>query len=230
MAKGTLVDYDEVHKRALHAAAVLFLQKGYTATSIQTIASVAGAGKTAVMRSCSSKEAILCELVKFVLEGQFQTAKEILVDITDDPVLYYATETTLQLYMAESDEAVRDLYSAAYSLPESAELIRRAVSDELLGIVFKDYLPGLEQQDFYILEIASGGMMRGYMMAPCTPDFPIEKKVRSFLENGLRVYRVPDEKIQEAVKFVSQFDFPAIAKQTIDNMLVRLKQLYNKTE
>ena len=226
MAKGALVNYDEVRKKALHAAALLFLEKGYTATSIHVIATTAGVGQTSVMRTFGSKEGILCELVKFVLEGQFSAAQKMLAGVTDDPVLYYAAETTLQLYMAESNEAVRDLYSAAYSLPESAELIRRAVSDELLGIVFKDYLPDFEPKDFYKLEIASGGIIRGYMTVPCTPNFPMEEKVQSFLENSLKLYNGPPEKIEAAKNFVIRFDYPAIAKQTIDHMLVQLETAF----
>ena len=69
-------------------------------------------------------------------------------------------------------------------------------------------------------------MIRGYMTVPCTPDLPIEKKVQSFLENSLRVFRLPEEKIREAVTFVRQFDYPTIAKQTIDNMLVQLETAF----
>ncbi|WP_370812733.1 TetR/AcrR family transcriptional regulator [Butyricicoccus pullicaecorum] len=226
MAKGPSVNYEEVHHKALRTAALLFLEKGYTATSIHAIAAAAGVGQTSVMRTFGSKEGILCELVKFVLDGQFAAARAMLNGVTDDLVLYYATETAMQLYMAESDESVRDLYAAAYTMPESAELIRRTVSDELLGIVFKDYLPGLEHEDFYMLEIATGSMIRGYMTVPCTPDLPIEKKVQSFLENSLRVFRLPEEKIREAVTFIRQFDYPTIAKQTIDNMLVQLETAF----
>ena len=223
MAKGALVNYDEVHKKALNTAALLFLKHGYTATSVRMIAQEAGVGLTAMLREFGNKENMLCELVQFVLEGQFRATKEMLAGVTDDPVLYYAAETTLQLCMAESDEAIRDLYSAAYSLPESAELIRRAVSDELLGIVFRDYLPNHTPLDFYELEIASGGIIRGYMTVPCTPEFTMEIKVQRFLGASLRIYGVPDEKVQEAIEFVKRFDYPAVAKKTIDDMFVRLE-------
>lgn len=224
MAKGAFVNYEEVRKKVLHTAACMFLEKGFTAVSTRSIAAGAGCSESAMLRTFGSKEGILCELVAYVLRSQFDSAQELLRGVTKDPVLFYAAETTLQLYMAESDEAVRDLYSAAYSLPESAELIRRAVSDELLGIVFKDYLPDFEQKDFYKLEIASGGIIRGYMTVPCTPDFPIEEKVQYFLENSLRVFRLPDNKIAEAIQFVRRFDYPSIAKRTIDNMLTFLQR------
>ena len=222
MAKGPLVNYEQVHQKALRTAALLFLEHGYTATSIHTIAEEAGVGQTSVMRAFGSKEGILCELVRFVIENQFSATRTLLNGVTDDPVLYYAAETTLQLYMAESDESVRDLYAAAYSLPESAEMIYRTISSQL-PLVFGAYLPDADPEDFYHLEIASGSFIRGYMATPCTPDLTIEEKVRRFLESSLRIYRVPEEKIAEAVAFVKRFDYPAVARQTIHDMLTRLQ-------
>lgn len=49
-----------------------------------------------------------------------------------------------------------------------------------------------------------------------------EEKVQRFLESSLRVYRVPEEKIAEAIAFVKRFDYPHIARQTIDNMFAQL--------
>ncbi len=221
MAKGALVNYGEVHRRALHAAARLFLEKGYTNTSVHAIAASVGASKTSVMRVFGSKEGILCELVRFVIENQFSATRAMLKGVSDDPVMFYAAETALQLYMAESDESVRDLYAAAYSLPESAEMIYRTIGSQL-PLVFGTYLPDTSAEDFYHLEIASGGIIRGYMTMPCTPEFTMEEKTKRFLESSLRIYRVPEEKIAEAVAFVKRFDYPGLARQTIDNMFARL--------
>ena len=46
-------------------------------------------------------------------------------------LLFYAAETTLQLYMVESSEQIRDLYAAAYSMPESSALIMRNIAGKL---------------------------------------------------------------------------------------------------
>ena len=226
MAKGALVNYEDVHRKALHTAAVLFLKQGYTATSVRSIANHVGCSQTAVLRVFNTKEGILCELVKYVIENQFAATQNLLQGITDDPVMFYAAETALQLHMAESDESVRDLYAAAYSLPESAEVICRTISSQL-PLVFGAYLPTASTEDFYHLEIASGGIIRGYMTVPCTPDFTIEEKVKRFLESSLRIYRVPEEKIREAVAFIRQFDYPAIAQQTISDMLAILHRSEN---
>lgn len=211
------------HSQVLHAAAKLFLEKGYERSSTREIAEMAGVHVSAMNRAFGSKEHILCELVGFVLDRQFSAAKKMLAGVTEDPVLYYAAETTLQLYLAESDEAIRSLYGAAYSMPQSAALIHSAVTEKLVQVIFREYLPDFDTKDFFELELATGGIIREYMVLPCDMYFTIERKVRRFLEASLRVYKIPEEKIEEAIAFVGQFDYRTIAKQTVDDMFAYLE-------
>ena len=100
------------------------------------------------------KEEILCELVGYVFDKQFDTAEELLKGVTDDKVLFYAVEATLQLYMAEQNEQVREMYNVSYSFTDSAKIIYNKMSEKLQEI-FKEYLPHLKAKDFYEREIAS---------------------------------------------------------------------------
>ncbi len=214
---------DSMKERILYAAAKSFLEKGYDATTIRGIAASADISYGSVQFLYPLKEDLLCELVKYVLEGQFRAAGRFIVGKTDDKLLFYAAETTMQLYMAESGEHIRNLYSAAYSMPKSSEVIQMMITEKLQDI-FAEHLPGLKKQDFYMLEIASGGIMRAYMTVPCNMWFTMELKVKAFLEATFRVYKVPQEKIDEALAFVKQFDFPAIAEQTISSMYRYLEE------
>ncbi len=211
-------NHEVMRKRVLHAAARLFLHKGYTNSTLKEIANHAEINIGSLMNLFKTKEDILCDLVRYVLEGQFTVTGKLLEGITDDKILFYAAETTLQLHMAESSEHIRDIYAAAYSMPKSSEIIQHTITAKLEDI-FSDHLPDLQTKDFYKLEIASGGIMRGFMTIPCNMWFTMDQKVASFLEATFLVYRVPDEKIKEAIAFVSKFDFPAIADQTIHNMI-----------
>lgn len=213
---------DDPKSKTLHAAAKLFLQKGYSSATTREIAREAGVSVSSMNRSFGNKENLLCELVAYVLEGQFETAATLLCGITDDPILFYAVETTLQLYIAESSENIRDLYSAAYSLPKTSDLIQHIITGKL-ETIFKTYLPDLQTKDFYELEIASGGIMRGFMARPCDMYFTMDRKVTRFLETTFLIYEIPKDKIREAIDFVKQFDYPAIAQKTIASMLSYLE-------
>lgn len=137
--------------------------------------------------------------------------------------MFYAAETVLQLHMAESGEQIRDLYAVAYSMPKTSSIIQHTIACKLQGF-FSEHLPDLETKDFYELEIASGSIMRGFMTRPCDMYFTMERKVKRFLETTFLIYRIPRYKLEEAIRFVSGFDFERIAKQTIDTMLTFLEE------
>ncbi|MBQ8648770.1 MAG: TetR/AcrR family transcriptional regulator [Clostridia bacterium] len=213
---------ENLRKSVLHAAAKLFLTQGYSSTSVREISELSGISSNAIFYEMKNKEEILCELVKYVLEGQFEAAKKMVNGKTEDKILFYAAETTLQLYIAESSEHMRELYNSSYSMSNTSDVIQHTITGKLEHI-FKEHLPDLETKDFYELEIASGGIMRGFMTIPCDMYFTMERKVRRFIETTFLVYRVPQSKIDEAIEFVSQFDYPALAQNTIDNMLAYLE-------
>ena len=213
---------ERVKSKVLYAAAKLFLAKGYTNTTLRELAAMSGVNYGSLAFAFKNKEAILSELVGFVLDGQFEFTERLLEGKTDDKILFYAAETTLQLYMAESSEHIRELYSLSYSLEASSDIIYTKITKKLAEIFGEQY-PNYTQGEFYEKELASAGIMRNYMTRPCGIYFTMDRKVKAFLENTFLLYEVPREKIEEAIKFVSQFDFEALAKQIIDNMLAYLE-------
>lgn len=213
---------EKLKEKTLLAAAELFLEKGYAQATTRGIAQKAGVEVSSMNRAFCSKENILCELVVYVLEEQFQSAAQMLRGVTADPLLFYAMETTMQLHMAESSPAVHDLYMTAYSLPNSLHIIQQMITGKLEQI-FRAQLPGLTTKDFYELEIASSGVMRNFMARTCDMYFTLERKTICFLEATFRIFRTPEEKIREAISFVQRFDFPDIAGNVIENMLQCLK-------
>lgn len=221
MAEQT-AELESVRSKILHAAAKLFLSIGYEQSTIVKIAEEAGVNRGSVIYFFKNKENIVCELVAFVLEGQFKAITEFLEGKTKDKILFYAAETTLQLYIAESTEHMREMYNVAYSMPRSSAVIYHKITEKL-EYIFKEYLPGWETKDFYEREIASAGVMRNHMSVPCDMYFTMERKVRGFLESTFLLYRVPDEKIAEAIEFVSRFDWKTIAQDVIDHMLAYLE-------
>ncbi len=213
----------EIRSALIAASSELFLTKGYSATTIQQIGDKAGFDKWTLLRVFGNKDNILAELVKFVLHEQFEHAGAFMKDKTDDKILFYAAETTLQLHIAESSENMRELYAAAYSLPNTTEIIQETITNKL-EYIFKEHLPSLDTTDFYVLEIASGGIMRGFMNIPCSMLLTMEKKVKSFLETTFSVYKVPDEKVNEAIEFVSKYDFAKLAEETVQSMLDKISK------
>ena len=111
----------QAQKLVLHTATVMFLETGYAQTTLRRVCDQSGLDLNAVTRAYGCKENVLLELVKRILKKQFATATALIEGMTDDPILFYAVETTLQLYIAESHEHIRELYAAAYSLPNTTD-------------------------------------------------------------------------------------------------------------
>lgn len=211
-----------IRSRVLSASAKLFLEKGFSRTTVRDISAESGITVNLIMKVMKSKEDILSELVNFVLESQFSTTEGFLAGEEYDPVLFYAAETTLQLYMAESSEGVRDLYATAYTLPKTTAIIQNTITDKLVALFGGEH-PDWAWEDFYLREIASGGIMRDFMAHPCGEWLTMERKVNGFLETTFLVYGVGQEKIQQAKGFVKRFDFPRLARSTIHGMLGHLE-------
>lgn len=213
---------EKVKSKVLHAAAKLFLAKGYVNTTLKELATLSGVNYGSLTFAFKNKENILSELVGFVLDGQFESTEKLLSGKTDDKIFFYACETTLQLYIAESSEHIRELYSLSYSQQASSDIIYNKITAKLSEI-FKEQYPTFTQGDWYEKELASAGVMRNYMTRPCGIYFTMERKVKAFLENTFLLYELPRQKINDAIKFVFEFDWETIAKSVIDNMLSYLE-------
>lgn len=208
MPKGKLLSGLVTQQKVLRSAVALFLEKGYTRTTTGEIATAAGIGQSSFFRVFPSKEALLLELVKRMFGGQFDLAGQ--HSSAEDPVFLYAVETALQLHIAELTEPLRELYVMAYSLPTTADYLYHSTAKRLQTI-FAAYLPDAEPKDFYEMEIASAGIMRGFMSVPCDLYFTPKAKITRFLDCTLRIYNVPEEKRAAVTATVLRMDLHTMA-------------------
>ena len=212
MPKGKLLNGLVTQQKVLRAAVALFLEKGYTRTTTGEIATAAGIGQSSFFRVFPSKEALLLELVRRMFGGQFDLAGQ--HSSAEDPVFLYAVETALQLHIAELTEPLRELYVMAYSLPTTADYLYHSTAKRLQTI-FAAYLPDAEPKDFYEMEIASAGIMRGFMSVPCDLYFTPKAKITRFLDCSLKLYNVPEEKRAAVTAVVLQMDLHTMAADII---------------
>lgn len=209
--------------RMLHAAIRLFLQNGYEKTTTSSIAKEAGMAPSSFFAAFASKEALLLILVKLMFAGQFESAEQIQGQSDDDPVMLYVVETSLQMYITELSEPLRDLYVTGYSLPSTSEYIYSSTAKRLPQI-FGKYMPDAQEKDFYEMDIGSSGMMRAYMARPCDFYFTIEDKISRFLENSLTLYGVPLEKQRQVIRKVLEMNLGPAAEKIITGMAQKAEE------
>lgn len=217
----------ELHRKILTASTALFMQKGFERTTFTDIAKLSGVLKSKILYEFSSKEEILGLLVTRFLDGVTAASDAVSKKLTNDKVLIFIANEVLQLYMAEMNEDMRNLYLAGYSMPKTSEEVlkrRTEMVSEILGYLF----PQFEKKDFYEIEIASMGIMRAYMTIPCDMYFTIEAKAKRLITMLLRIYKAEDEKITEALEFIEKIDFEAVSQKAVESVFNELEIKTNK--
>ena len=208
-------------QKVLRAAVAQFLEKGYTRTTTADITKAAGIQQSSFFHVFPNTEALLLELVRRMFGGQFDLAAQ--HSDTDDPVFLYALETALQLHIAELTEPLRELYVMSYTLPTTADYIYRSTAKRLQAI-FGSYLPEAQPKDFFEMEIASAGIMRGFMAVPCDLYFTMEAKITRFLDCALKLYDVPAEQRAAMTARVLRLDLHRMAADMIRNTVQQAEQ------
>ena len=218
-------DSSETRRKILTVCVRLFLEQGYKNTSVSQIVDEAGVARGSYLNLFPTKDKILLDLTETMFGGQFGMARSI-ADIKLPPVYAYAVETAIQLTLTELNENLREIYIEAYSLPETSEYIYLHTTAELKQI-FSANFPDYSDSDFYEMEIGTAGLMRNYMARKCDIHFPLERKLSRFLTAAMRVYRVPEDELEQTVRFVERLDIRSIAERVMHTLFQTLAMRYD---
>ena len=218
-------DSSETKRKILTVCVRLFLEQGYKNTSVSQIVDEAGVARGSYLNLFPTKDRVLLDLTETMFGGQFGMARSI-ADIKLPPVYAYAVETAIQLTLTELNENLREIYIEAYSLPETSEYIYLHTTAELKQI-FSANFPDYSDSDFYEMEIGTAGLMRNYMARKCDIHFPLERKLSRFLTAAMRVYRVPEDELEQAVRFVERLDIRSIAERVMHTLFQTLAMHYD---
>ena len=218
-------DSSETKRKILTVCVRLFLEQGYKNTSVSQIVDEAGVARGSYLNLFPTKDKILLDLTETMFGGQFGMARSI-ADTKLPPVYAYALETAIQLTLTELNENLREIYIEAYSLPETSEYIYLHTTAELKQI-FSANFPDYSDSDFYEMEIGTAGLMRNYMARKCDIHFPLERKLSRFLTAAMRVYRVPEDELEQKVRFVERLDIRSIAERVMHTLFQTLAMHYD---
>lgn len=218
-------DSSETKRKILTVCVRLFLEQGYKNTSVSQIVDEAGVARGSYLNLFPTKDKILLDLTETMFGGQFGVARSI-ADTKLPPVYAYALETAIQLTLTELNENLREIYIEAYSLPETSEYIYLHTTAELKQI-FSANFPDYSDSDFYEMEIGTAGLMRNYMARKCDIHFPLERKLSRFLAAAMRVYRVPEDELEQTVRFVERLDIRSIAERVMHTLFQTLAMHYD---
>lgn len=164
---------------------------------------------------------LLLTLVKTMFGSQFDKAEKLLGE-TPDPLLVYGVEVSIQMYIAELSEPLRELYVVGYSLPTTSEYIYMRTAQKIQHI-FSQYIKEAELKDFYEMDIASAGITRGFMAKNATSIYH-GNKLRRLLKCCFTLYKVPEAKQEEVIGQILKMDLKPIAEKIIEDTVRKAEE------
>lgn len=227
MPRGAQPKIAERESQMIYAAIKLFLENGYAQTTTEAIAQAAGMSSSAFFAVFANKEVLLLKLTKWMYEKQFAITGRLLGE-GYEPEMFYAVEPSIQLYIAEKSEALRELYVSSYSYAATANYIHQMATDKLVEL-FGAMHPQYTRQDFYELELASSGMLRSFMARKCDRNFTMEQKLRRFLSCSMTIYGVTEEK-QQVIDRVLEMDLKSVADQLVADAIHQADEQYQEAK
>ena len=100
-------------------------------------------------------------------------------------------------------------------------------ADAAIPSIFTVTFPGYSESNFYEMEIGTAGMMRSYMARRCDIHFPLERKLKCFLTESMRVYRVPEEEQARVLAYIASMDIRAVAAGVMQKLFSMLEMKFD---
>lgn len=211
-------------RKILSASAKVFLEKGYAGTSSKMVADLVGVSNGSPFFHYGNKEGVLLEFVKRMFSGQFRMVEHMTCG-DNDPLLLYGMETTLQMHIVEISEPLRELYVTAYTLPSTSAYITEGM-EKKLAVIFGSFRPRATEQDWALLELATAGITRSFMVQPCTEELTMERKLRSYLSSCYKLFDVPAARYEPLIEQILRIDFAPKAREIIAKTVRKVDEDY----
>ena len=189
-----------------------FLKKGYSGTTIASIAKKLEMSKGNLTFYYPTKEHLLAELVDMLCGFQWQQMEKEANDGISS-VMAICLELTAMAAACEDDEVVRDFLVSSYTSPLCLSVIRKN-DMERAKMVFKDYCPEWKDEQFMEAELLVSGVEYATLMTAGT-NIPLETRISGALNITLGIYGIPEEIRKMKVQKVFAMDYRSIGKKVI---------------
>lgn len=193
-------------------ASRLFIEKGYSNTSIRVISDELGISTGNLTFYFHTKEHLLAELIDLLCKFQRKMIEEEVQEGISS-ILAVCLELTAMATMCEDDEIAKDFYLSAYSSPICLEIIRHNDA-ERAKTVFGEYCSDWSQEQFKEAEILVSGIEYATLMT-LKDEVSLETRVVGALNQILIIYGVPEEIRNIKIQKVFAMDYRSIGSKVL---------------
>jgi len=197
----------------IQVASRLFLERGYSKTSIKAIADELDISTGHLMFYFPTKEHLLAVLVRMLCDFQWKMMQN-KVQEGNTSVMALCLELMTMAAMCEDDEVAKDFYISAYTRPLTLEIIRKNDA-ERAQMVFAQYCPDWEHHHFTEAEILVSGIEYTTLMTAGEP-VPLDIRIAGALNSILMTYNVPEEIRRMKIGKILAMDYRELGKRVLN--------------
>ena len=215
-----LAPLSETEKTIIRSAIKLFLENGFTETTLKMISDDTGIRQGTLCYHFHTKEEMLYLLMQEVMDYHSEIIDNILNE-TEDKLFAYAMEISIQIALCEQYDKVNDVYRSSYNHQGTLDFIRAwgaKKNHALLG----DWLPEWSLSDFAVHENLAIGLENSSFIMKCNDEITLEDKVSKILEALMLVYRIPEDERNKTIKRVIATNLPDVAKKVYARFMQRI--------
>ena len=199
----------------------MFLQQGYSTTSIKAIADSLDMSTGHLTFYFPTKEHLLAEMVDMLCDFQWTQVRRCLDD-GESLLMAVCLELTAMTAICEENEIAKDFYIAAYMHPMTLEIIRRNDSKRA-QVVFEEYCRDWTKQQYSEAETLVSGIEYATLMTT-TDSAPIDVRIAGALNNILWIYGVSESLREKSINQVLEKDCVAIGQQMLERFVAFIEE------
>lgn len=189
----------------IQCATEIFLEKGYTDAYVTTIAKELQISLGNLTFWFPTKEHILAEMIKELCAFQAQAdVKE--ADKKYSLLIDYLFELAMFASVCEENANIKDLVIASYTQPLPLAVIR-ANDTERSKRTFAEFCKEWSETEYIQAENVASGIECAMFMTENAQKLTLEQRVTSSLDAIMKVYEVPKDIRQSALKEVMAMDY-----------------------
>ena len=205
----------------IQTATRMFLEKGYSATSIKAIADQLDMSTGHLTFYFPTKDHLLAKLVDMLCSFQWAMVKRY-VEEGESLLMAVCLELTAMAAICEENEVAKDFYLAAYTHPMTLEIIRKNDAQRA-KLVFGEYCQDWAEEQFAEAETLVSGIEYATMMT--TEDSaPIDTRISGALNNIMMIYQVPEETRRQKIQRVLAMDYTAIGRAVLQEFIAYIEE------
>lgn len=200
----------------IRVASRLFLEEGYSVTSVRQIGEKVGISPGNVMFHFPTKEHLLAQLVDMLCDFQWKLMENEAADSTDS-VMPICLELMSMAAACEENEIAKDFFISAYQSPMTLEIIRKNDSERSKKI-YADFCENWTEYQYIEAETLVSGVEYATLMTTDN-SAPLDVRISGALNQIMSIYGVPEEARKMKIAAVLDLDYREIGQRVLRDFI-----------